>query len=63
MNFSGVFRTFPRPMRPRRISFRVRLQTPCSSRSFFNLFLSSSSEVFKDKAGAQSGDRAYSTLM
>ena len=40
MNFSGVYRDFASPIRPRRISFAIRLNRPCPCRSFFNLFFS-----------------------
>ena len=48
MNFSGVMRTFERRIKPKRVSFMVRLNAGCSKRSFFNVFLSSNPEAYSD---------------
>ena len=55
MNFSGVHRAFDRPLRPRRVSFRVRVAAACASRSYFNVFFSTAAEPLSDEAVFYSG--------
>lgn len=46
MNFTGLHRAFGRPVRPRRLSFFVRLDRPCGCRGFLNVFCSSSPRAY-----------------
>lgn len=59
MNFTGCMRTFPRPLRPVRLSFRVQLVAACPVRSFFNIFLSSAPEPYADEAVFYCGSRHH----
>ena len=49
MNSSGLHRHFDTAVRPRRISFRIRLRAACRRRAFFNVFLSSAADTWKDE--------------
>jgi hypothetical protein len=59
MNFSGVVHSFAQPIRPRRISYAVRLGASCTSRSFFNFFLSSAPAPYADEAVFYAGNDAF----
>lgn len=50
MNFSGMYRHFSPSIKPRRISYSIRLREGCGSRSFFNFFLSSADVPYADEA-------------
>ncbi len=59
MNSSGLHRHFDTAVRPRRISFRIRLHAACRRRAFFNVFLSSAADTWKDKPCFWAGDHHH----
>jgi len=40
MNHTGLFHSFGRPVRPKRISLQLRVSSPASRRSYLNVFFS-----------------------
>jgi hypothetical protein len=40
MNHTGLFHSFGRPVRPKRISLQLRVASPASRRSYLNVFFS-----------------------
>lgn len=59
MNYSGVHRAFGAPMRPRTISFRVYVAATCGARSFFNVYLGSGEQPYKDRAVFWAGSHTH----
>ena len=59
MNFSGLMHSFAKPVRPQRISYAVKVATPCSQRSFFNVFFSSAPNAYADQPVFYAGSPAH----
>ena len=58
MNFSGCYQKFFPPIRPTRISFSVRVEAGCQTRSFFNVFFSSAAHAYSGLSAFYAGTPA-----
>jgi len=53
---TGLVHSFGRPVRPRRLSFQLRVNATSELRSFFNMFFSSQTEQIKNERLFWAGD-------